>query len=84
MTYFMRKTIDLIHDDELGALLSNLGLSDLIDDQKLKCKFCREIVTVEDIYALFPESGSIKVVCTNVSCIKKLNNYINNNKPKQQ
>lgn len=75
----MKKTLQLIHDDQLEKLLANLGLQEKINDSKLKCKFCREIVLVENIYSIFPESGSIKVACDKVGCIKALTFFLNSN-----
>jgi hypothetical protein len=76
----MKKTLQLVHDNELETLLASLGLEEKINESKLKCKFCKEAVTSESIHSIFPEAGSIKVVCDKVECIKALTFFLNSDK----
>lgn len=72
-----REKINAITDDKLILLLTNIGLYENVISGKIKCKFCGEIVTIECISAIFPESGSIKISCDKPSCIAGLNNFLN-------
>lgn len=75
-----KKTLQLIHDDELQQLLVGLGLDEKIKNGKVKCKFCKSIITTDNIHSIFPEAGSVKVVCDSVNCIKLLTDFLNSGK----
>ena len=75
-----RKKIKAVHDFDLLKLLGTLNISKDVKKKNKKCKFCRGIVTIKNIYALFPESGDIKIVCDKTECIKALSQYLNQNK----
>ena len=68
-------TLRVVHDNELLALLEKLHIKQDIEYQKIKCKFCREIITFNNLYSLFSESKTVKVVCDNPECIKQLMSY---------
>lgn len=72
-----REKLKAISDDKLIDLLKNINLYDSVVDRKIKCKFCGEIVTLDCISAIFPESGSIKISCDKPSCLAGLNNFLN-------
>ena len=63
-----RKKIKAVHDFDLLKLLGTLNISKDVKKKNKKCKFCRGIVTIKNIYALFPESGDIKIVCDKKVC----------------
>lgn len=71
-----REKLKAVSDDKLVDLFKNLGLYDSVLEGKLKCKFCGEIVTLDSISAIFPESGSIKIVCDKPSCLAGFNNFL--------
>lgn len=74
------KKIDVVHDNQLEGLLSNLGILKDITSGKVLCKFCRDVMTLDSLYSVFPESGDIKIVCNKPKCIKQFVNYINQKK----
>lgn len=72
-----KKDLNLIHDNDLVEFLSNIGILKSIKDGERKCKFCKEIITLNTINAVFPEEKSIKVVCNEPACVVEFSNYIN-------
>jgi len=72
--------IKAIHDVNLEKTLDNLGLLSKINNNKIKCKFCKSNLNLQNIYALYPESGDIKIICSNPDCIKQLLNLIREGK----
>ncbi len=69
-------SLKTVLDDELTDFLDSIGvLSDIVAG-RLKCKFCGEVVTLENFHAIFPDSGNISVVCSNLACSKALSEYI--------
>ncbi|HLA82413.1 MAG TPA: hypothetical protein VJP78_12475 [Thermoleophilia bacterium] len=67
-----RESIRAVHDDDLDAVLDRLGLGGKLRAGDLKCRICGEIVTRETLQALFPDSGTIKVLCNKPSCMTGL------------
>ena len=72
-----KENIKAIHDDNLIELLTNLDLIDNLNASKLNCKFCKEVISLDNLSAIFPDSGSIKLSCDHPKCISKLNRYLN-------
>ena len=67
-----KDTLQAIHDDDLVAFLSRIGVADQIESGKALCKFCRRSVSLNDLAALFPESGDVKFICNKADCIQAL------------
>jgi len=64
--------IPAVHDSDLQGVLTSAGLySDYIKN-KIKCKFCNDIITNENLCAIMPDSGSIKLICNKEECIKAM------------
>ena len=72
--------IEAVHDYDLEKTLKNLGLLSKIHNNTIKCKFCKSKLSMHNIYAMFPESGSIKIICSKTSCVKQLLDLIREDK----
>ncbi len=64
-----------VHDRHLDGYLASLGLATASGGLG-KCKFCRESVTRDNLAALFPESGDLKLVCDRPRCLTELQEMI--------
>lgn len=73
----MKAKLNAVHDDDLIALLKSLNLLEKIKKGEVKCKFTKEIITLDNLHSIFPEEGTIKVVCDTPEAIKSLSEYIN-------
>lgn len=73
----MKAKLNAVHDDDLIALLKSLNLLEKIKNGEVKCKFTKEIITLDNLHSIFPEEGTIKVVCDTPEAIKSLSEYIN-------
>jgi len=71
-----REKIKAVHDDNLIPLLKNLGLYDGLMAGKIKCKFCREAVTLDNLSAVVPDSGNVGLACDKPRCLAKLNSFL--------
>ena len=67
--------IHAIHDDDLENFLNSLGLLNSINNGDLKCKFCNEIITLNSLHSIFPDSGELKLVCNKNQCIQEFLEY---------
>ena len=69
------ETLKAVHDDDLIAYLRSLGV-DTTQPTLEPCKFCRQDVTLDNLAALFPESGALKLVCDRPSCLLALQELV--------
>lgn len=83
MTLFRRPPKEAVHaigDDKFENFLNSLGVLDLVKAGRIKCKFCKDVLTVETISYVLPDGGSIKCVCDKPECTSSLLEYINEGK----
>ncbi len=76
----LKEDIKAVHDDDLEGFLSSIGLLHNVRAGKARCKFCRESLDLESIQAVFPESGSVSVVCNRQHCINSFLSYLGGSK----
>lgn len=69
-----RDSVKAVYDDQLVVYLRSLGLNP--DGVLGRCKFDDTEVTVDNLTALFPQSGALKLVCSNRECIAGLQELI--------
>lgn len=72
-----KERIKAIHDDNLIALLKNLKLYDDIMARKIKCKFCKESISLDNLSAIIPDSGNIGFACDSPKCLARFNSFLN-------
>lgn len=70
-----KETLQAVHDIKFEQFLRNINKYDDVVDGKCKCKFCGKTVTLENIACIFPESGAVKFVCDEMSCLAKMSQY---------
>jgi len=66
-----KQELDFVHDQDLLPVLEKLGLKDDFLAGKIKCAFCNDVVTSDNLYSFF-EDGGVKVGCNKEACMKKL------------
>lgn len=72
-----KETIKAIHDEKFVTFLKNINIYDDILNGACKCKFCKQVVGIDNIYTIFPEEGKIKIVCDSTDCMVELGKYLN-------
>jgi len=69
----MRKhIIKAVHEQDLGELLNNLGLSEPIARGELRCGICGSIVNLDNLLCIYPSGDEVKVCCKNPECYKQV------------
>ena len=68
----VRETLRAVYDDELERLLESLGLGHDYRAGTLLCAFSRDVITWDNLNAVFPDSGAVKVACTRPECVEAL------------
>jgi hypothetical protein len=67
-----RDSLKAVHDDDLDELLKSLNVYNHFVHEKLKCAFCGDIITYENLHSIFPDSGSVKLCCNKPQCVNSL------------
>jgi len=76
------RDLDAVHADDLDNLLLKVGLIKQFKGGTLKCKFCHDVVTADNIYSVIKDSGQYKVVCEKAGCVSQLMQFVATRKPK--
>ena len=71
-----KEQINTVHENDLNSVVLKLGLAGKIKNREIKCKFCKNEITLENIYSFLPESGSVNIICENPSCVTELMKYL--------
>lgn len=71
-----KEDLKTIHEKDLKAYLEKIGVFASVEKNETRCEFCNETITLENIYALFPNLGQVKFVCDKPICIKQFSIYI--------
>lgn len=66
-----KKEMKAVHERDLDNLLVKLSLKDHFYAGKIKCKYCKDIVTKDNIYSLIHESGAVNFVCGKSECVSE-------------
>jgi hypothetical protein len=67
-----KEKVNVVHDQDLEAFLDKIGvLQDYLSGEK-KCKFCKIVMTLDNLHSVFPQSGDVKFVCDKPECIREL------------
>lgn len=69
--------VNLIHDKDLEMVLAKLGILKKIKQEKIKCKFTKSIITIDNLHAVFYENNDIKCVSSSATAIKEFSEYLN-------
>jgi len=77
MNYFKfkkkkRNRIKFLYDSDLTKYLKSMDIYDDIINRKIKCKFCKKVVTLENLQVLMPSGNSIEIICSDIKCLKML------------
>ena len=72
--FFRRKTekIKIINDSDLEDYLQSLGILEDIKNKKIHCKFCGQVVTLDNLQALFPDEDKIYIICNRKKCMERI------------
>ena len=67
-----RDRLKAVHDDDLAGFLQGIGLYARFARGKLNCGFCRDVITYDNLYAVYPDSGNVKLSCDKPHCVNDL------------
>lgn len=71
-----KKKINAVYESDIKQFLKSIGILQDIEDKKIKCKFCGELITLENIAAVFPENDNILACCSKLDCYESLKSKV--------
>ena len=74
------KQVSAVHERDLVKLLERFGIKEKFENNQLKCKFCGDTVNADNIYSVFPESGTVNLICDKPQCITSFLGYLDEKK----
>jgi len=66
-----KEELEFVHDDDFLSVLGKIRLKEDFLAGKIKCLFCGNVITSENLYSFF-EDGGVKFSCNKETCIKEL------------
>jgi hypothetical protein len=64
--------VDAVYEEDLEIFLNSIGILDSLNDGYLKCEFCNETVTLENLISVYPYKEEIKLCCNKPNCYHSL------------
>lgn len=61
--------IKAIYSEELSSLLVRLNKLDQFSQGKIKCRYCTQTITEQNLYAIIPAGAEIDMCCNAPECI---------------
>jgi hypothetical protein len=68
-----KKEIEALHKHDLDEFLNNISLLDDINNKKIHCVFCNEIINKNNIGAIYTKDKEIFFSCSKLECLNNLN-----------
>ena len=69
--------VTLIHDSDLEKTLIKLNKLDKLKSGKLKCKFTKVTMTLDNLHVFFYENNDLKFVSNSIDAKKEFSKYLN-------
>ena len=72
-----KEVVNLVHDSDLQKILIKLNTLNDIEDGKVKCKFTKETISINNLHAIFYENNDIKFVANSSDAVKMFSEHLN-------
>lgn len=66
------ENIKAVYHTDMVKLLKSLNMYNLIINKDVKCCFCGECITLDNIAAIIPDNSKIKICCNKENCYIKI------------
>lgn len=69
----LRKTrMRFVHEEDLISLLDSMGITEQIEKGDVRCLYCNQKITFENLWAIKKKNKKICVVCSESECLNSL------------
>lgn len=73
-----------VHDADLNSFLQKIGLSEDMENGKLRCGFCGCRLTFDNFGGVYKENGQLKPFCQKTECYLEVLKRKNNIKRREE
>jgi hypothetical protein len=64
-----RTTMKVVDECDFVAFLKELGVFEALETREARCAVCGTALVVDDVDAVYPLDGEVKLLCGNPKCI---------------
>ncbi len=64
-----RTTMKVVDESDFVAFLKELGIYEALEGGGARCSVCGTTLAVDDVDAVYPLDGEVKLLCGNPKCI---------------
>jgi hypothetical protein len=74
MKFFNKQSPGLkaVYEDDLAGYLKSIGIYDAVMQGEYRCKYCGNVITMENLEVIIPDASGTQIVCNNKNCINQL------------
>lgn len=65
-------SLEAVYDDDIEELLESLGELDKFNNGETYCKYCGDMMSKDNLAAIFPEKDDVGFCCDKPECIALL------------
>ena len=69
---FKKTKVKAVHDSDLLEVLKSLGVLEKVQENRATCSFCKEIVNLDNLAAVFKDGSEVKFICSKPECVSKV------------
>lgn len=74
------KQLNAVYEKDLDNLLRKMGIKEDFDAGKIKCKFCKETISKENLHSILPQASAFNLICDKPECVIALAEYLDERK----
>lgn len=65
-------SLKAVYSSDLDSFLESLGFSEAFSTGDIACRYCKCVITKENLYAIVPTNGTIEFCCNQPECVLSL------------
>ena len=66
-----RIEISAVHDEDILKLFESLGLLKKFNEGVIRCKFCGDVITLDNFQCIYPKDDEIAFCCSKIECYEQ-------------
>jgi hypothetical protein len=66
-----KKIVESVHDKDLENVLQKLNLLEPVKNAEIKCFYCNQTITIDNLQFIFTENDKIVISCNKPACVSR-------------
>lgn len=67
-----KNAIKAVYEDDFIGYLKSIGIYERIIAGELKCIYCGNFITLENLEVIIPKENNVELVCKNKNCLNQM------------